>query len=260
MDKFGHFFEFMAAFNAAFMLSKRLREVLFIKVNSNLNHFNYRFLAIKTFQDFNIAKLNLELAQHSNGSFKDVIEQLSYQSGIIYRKFATLKYNIERIVKEDAIPLYFDNWCIYGFLYSLGMLLSIGFGFDQFNFSFAIFNVLSILVLLFSLISKVKYNIYYVILVQFFTVLLFTQIINYFNLKYNELINLHLQNLAVVNIIISILIPVVHFIHFLIKSFIVNNIRTKMLTLQLNFIEKDCEKFSKLIQQKFDLVNSFIIK
>jgi hypothetical protein len=158
LEKFGHFFEFIAALNSAYIVSDHFVDSLMDRING---HFNLLEDLINQ-KNSAIQEIKKRLQKSDfNGLASKTKTDLNSKAKTLEVEIEDLKKDISEKKREKELRLTFNYWCLYGCLYCVLILLLNGFDIhfntSYENLSFLIFNISSASILLWFLKQK-KYK------------------------------------------------------------------------------------------------------
>ena len=270
MEKFGHFFEFIAALNSAYIVSDFFIESLLKKINSYFEKLNKRLDGIRKNQTNNVIKLSEQVKGLGNlGFFKQTVDRLSVKAAGIEEKFDNLDDDIKQSFQDKNIFVNFNYWCLFGCLYCILILLLNGFEFSldsPFNAEcFFAFSTISSLSLLWFIKEKKRaflkrhcYPSFNKTIICFFApLILFPIIVSWLRSKYILSNNIS-QHLKYTDVILAIILTTGHFFIYYVKSSLFSKKKAKNFKIQLNALEMECEKYGQEIENSFSVVNDLI--
>lgn len=262
MNNFSSFFEFIAALNSAYVVSNHFVESLIFKINRSFNELTTRLKSLKEVHSNNGEQLREE--SNSCGSeCEAVIKELFDKESTLKDRFLALEKDLADSMAKNGVSYNFNYLCLFGALFSLFLLLLIGFEYDFeipfYRSAFLIFTILSV-ILIFTLFRTKKGAFqnfigpptYKKILWIFPISILLTTLLTYFLHKFN-LINCQ-YNFTWLLKILAILTPGLHFIVYFLKSVTITRVESRRLLNDLQQLWDDSEAYGKELRDRFDTI------
>lgn len=229
MESFAHLFEFLAGINSAYIVSDHFLKSLIEKVFKPFHELDNRTHSCRQIWNNTNDKL-IDIASNLKPADR---AELAKSSSVIERNLDTLEADVKTIKELGGISENFSFISLYGAMYSILLLILIGF---EINFhdnyfvgiSFTIFNIVSIILLFWLLVRTKKRWIfkniipsYSVVIFTFLVSILITIIVGFFIFRMNyfkEHDTEFPKIWYVINSLIAILIPTSHYIYYSIVS------------------------------------------
>jgi len=128
MDRFGHFFEYIAAINSLYIVSEEFIKSLVESIDSDFKGLKKRFNGLKDNQKENVERLSILKEKDSNHTTQ--IEELIQVGKSIDDNFNDLEKEISEAFTKENLFQKFHYWCLLGFSFSILFLLLNGFNYD----------------------------------------------------------------------------------------------------------------------------------
>ena len=271
MEKFGHFFEFIAAVNSAYIVSDYFIESLLEKVNSHFKLLKFQFEGIRKNQTNNKEKLFEEKKTGSINVNIEPVNDLVKKGSDIESEIVLFEVHLMEAFQNKQIFNNFHYWCLFGCLYSILIMLMNGF---EFNMDSILNNIIFIgvsfiaaitLLLLIKDKKKKFFKEYFypsfnkTISCFLLPLIIFIVLVNY-KIKDFRFFDFSLYFIKNCSIILAILLSTGHFIIYYIKSFLRSQRESNILTTELELIEGKCEKFGQEIETIFNVLNAIEVK
>lgn len=266
MEKFGHFFEFIAALNSVYIVSDTFLETMLKKINSQFDNLRNTLGGLKKNQENNVFELGVQLTKLTSPSGDNTRRRLTEEGSSIQDNISTLSRQINEAFNDPSMFKNFNYWCLFGCLYSLLILLIIGTGvsFEVYYIyeSYMIFNTLVLLLMLYIIRVKTKpwwirnwsASYHRVVLIFFFA--LIVAFVCYEVIK-RENFDLRID-LKYTNMAISVFIPIIHFIYYYFKTTINAKRSAEIIRVSIAQIEERIETFSRTIVSQFQIIDELI--
>lgn len=267
MEHFGHFFEFFAALNSAYIVSNHFIESLITKVNNHFKRIDEDLNLLHKLQKNNYERLIKEGENCVGMANAEMIaKNLSDQNENISHRINALEQTIETAKKKNAVNNNFNYQCLFGALYCILILVLNGFEFDfKTPFqrqSLLLFNFISIIILLILfrggkswIFKKLTPSYNNVMLIFFVSVALAFPI---FYLLQMWLPLTCYYDFSYVDIGVSILIPTWHFVYYSITSSRRTKRQSNNFKETSRLLKEECERFAGKMQAQFEAVNLMI--
>lgn len=267
MEKFGHFFEFIAAINSIYIVSDAFMEALLHKINSEFVMISKSLEGIKDNQVNNLQKFRGEVQKvHHNQGTENIEREYSEKARNIESAINKLGSDISEAFQDKEMFRNFNFWCLYGCLYCIGILLLNGFEVsfktdNYFNDSFLLFNILSPLILLWLIRPKKKKllekycTVSYNKIIHGFIVL----VIIIFSICYWTRFTYDLGGtVKIINILLALMLPTIHFTYYLCRSTLFSISKSIKFKQDLVNVEKSIIEFGKDIEVAYKVIADIV--
>lgn len=270
MEHFGHFFEFIAALNSAYIVSNHFLESLVGKIN---NHFSNTRGDLKLITELHKNNSDWLISEADkcvgNESAQQTLKALEKDNGVNEEEIKALETELAEAERKNSISKNFNYLCLFGALYSILILILNGFGVDvskdPYTVLFGTFNVICLIALL-TIINEIKIikwrirSSYNKILMIFPINIAFIYPAFYYIQEWLFQPTTYGRFWIIFNVCISILLPTSHFLYYSIKTSTKTKKQAKELKSKSECLKQKCENFSREIKGAIGALGNFLGK
>jgi hypothetical protein len=274
LEKFGHFFEFIAAANSAYIASEDFGTTVATKVKSPLVDLQNDFSLIEKLNANNhnrfFEQIN-KLTPKEQSTLKEVINKLSIELNGMQSKIQDFQYRLRKAIKAAIISNNFNYLCLFSCLYSILVLILFGFDYDFHNdtdrVTFLWYNSISIAIMSWIILRpkktsfcQIHFSPSHINTLKGFAIPLLIAP-NYYWLSGFSLFSLlNPSGLYYLNVVLAITIPTYHFFYYLVKYFTFSKRVALNMRKEKQELKTECEKFADKLNTSFDIFGNLNIQ
>ena len=261
LDKLSSFFELVAAINFAFIISTHFIKSITERVCAQYIHIKS---VLKSITDMH-AENSKVLIDNSQTIDHRVLSGLDTKFKKINDKVEALEREVDSVSNEATESRNFNYLCLNGALYTIIMLLAIGFQFPfseyPYDTAFFFFNIVSIFLLAYLFNTSKQFlpflrSGYYQIVISNILLLLLAWGLGWF---IRDIESLPL-NYPLINKLIAVLVSSAHFVYYFFITIWNTKKTAKKYDGDLIVLKTDCENFASELNISIDIVNKLQTK